>query len=114
MIPDIITSNPDDVASAIIKIAHEKSEKEKELRKAILESPHIDRLVFSKLEGQEFLLYVLICLAYSKIDTELRHIPIFEEKIKNNISAILSKLSISETKVLPLSSIEEMLYSILK
>lgn len=114
MIPDILTSNPDDIASIIIKIAHEKSEKEEELRKVILESPYIDKLTFSKLEGQEFLFFVLICLAYSKIDTELRHIPVFEERIKRNTSVILSKLSISETKVIPLSSIEERLYSILK
>lgn len=114
MIPDILTSNPDDIVSEIRKIAHAKSEKEEELRKAILESPYIDKLAFSKLEGQEFLFFVLTCLAYSKIDTELRHIPAFEERIKSNTSAILSKLSISETKIIPLSSIEERLYSILK
>lgn len=114
MIPDIVTSNPDDVASAIRKIAHEKSGKEDELRKAILESPYIDKLTFSKLEGEQFFLFVLTCLAYSKIDTELRHIPIFEERIKQNTSAILSKLSIPEEKAIPLSSIEEKLYSILK
>lgn len=114
MIPNILTSNPDDVVSAIIKIAHEKSEKEEELRKVILDAPYIDKITFSKLEGQEFLFFVLACLAYSKIDTELRHIPAFEERLKSNTSAILSKLSISETMVIPLSSIEERLYSILK
>lgn len=114
MIPDILTSNPDDIVSAIIKIAHEKSEKEEELRKAILESPYIDKLTFSKLKGQEFLFFVITCLAYSKIDTELRHIPIFKERIKSNASSILSKLSISEATIVPLSSIEEKLYSILK
>ena len=114
MFPNILNDEPSVAANSIKLIAMNNIDKENELKAIIFDSKHIDKYPFSTLSGIDFLCYVVTCLAWTKVDTELVNIPQFRSRLSNNIKSILKDLSLESQPIIPLSSLEEDLCSIIK
>jgi hypothetical protein len=114
MFPNILNDEPSVAANSIKLIAMNNIDKENELKAIIFNSKHIDKYPFSILSGIDFLCYVVTCLAWTKVDTELVNIPQFRSRLSNNIKSILKDLSLESQPIIPLSSLEEDLCSIIK
>lgn len=114
MFPNILSDEPSVAVNSIKLIAMNNIDKETELKAIIFNSKHIDKYPFSTLSGVDFLCYVITCLAWTKLDTELVNIPQFRIRLNNNIKSILKNLSLESQSIIPLSSLEEDLCSIIK
>ncbi|WP_313284314.1 hypothetical protein [Pseudomonas sp.] len=114
MFPDILNDEPSVAANSIRLIATKNIDKESELKVIIFKSKHIDKYPFSLLSGTDFLCYLVACLAWTKIDIGLVNIPHFKSRLSNNMNSILKELSLESQTIIPLSSLEEELCSIIK
>lgn len=110
---DALELGKEDLVQLIRTYALAKSSLCEDLRHLFLSSSYSSKIEASKLSSEDFMFLVMLCLAYSAINSDLINTPIFSRS-QNTVFEACASFDIDPKLVVPVSSIEHALYEILE
>lgn len=112
-VEDALAAGTKDLVQLVRAYASAKSNLSADLRHLVLSSSYSAKIEASKLSSEDFICLVMLCLAYSAINSDLINTPIFF-RLQNTVFEACSSFDIDTSLVAPVSPIEYSLYEVLE